>query len=51
MRCRICNSPHKNIGSKRNWIEFQLCRVCSQLIEYFSFNSNYLKEYWVDEIT
>ena len=46
MRCKICELPHKNTSSHKLWLERQVCRPCGNLLEYFSWNSNYLKNYW-----
>ncbi len=46
MRCKICNIPHKNTGRHQLWLEQQICRLCGNLCEYFSWNGNYLQEYW-----
>lgn len=46
MRCKICDLPHKNIARHQSWIEHQICRSCSYVLDIFSWNSNYLKEYW-----
>lgn len=46
MRCKICYNPHKNTASHNQWIEFQVCRMCSDILEHFSWNGNRLKEYW-----
>jgi len=47
MRCRICNLPRKNFNRHDLWIEHQVCRMCQRLLEYFSWNNNFLKEYWM----
>ena len=46
MRCRVCDLPHKNTNRHRPWIQNHICRVWSFFFEFFSFNSNQLKEYW-----
>jgi len=46
MRCKICGLPHKNISRHELWIERQVCRICAYLIEIFSWNNNYLQQYW-----
>lgn len=46
MRCRLCDIPHKNAGNRSNWIELRLCRICFQIMDLFSYNSNYLTDYW-----
>jgi len=46
MRCKLCDLPHKNTSRCVSWIENQMCRTCSYVLELFSWNSNYLKEYW-----
>lgn len=46
MRCKLCEIPHKNRGKSPLWIEFQVCRACSYVLDVFSWNANYLKEYW-----
>jgi hypothetical protein len=46
MRCKLCDLPHKNITRHQSWIEHQICRSCSYVLDVFSWNSNYLKEYW-----
>lgn len=46
MRCKVCETPHKNIGKSPLWLEFQVCRQCSYLFDIFSWNANYLQEYW-----
>ncbi len=51
MRCKICELPHKNTSRYELWIERQVCRLCGNLLEFFSWNSNYLKEYWQEDNT
>jgi len=46
MRCRICSLPHRNIRRHELWIEEKLCRMCQRILEYFSWNNNFLHEYW-----
>jgi len=46
MRCKICDLTHKNSKRYESLYEMQLCRECSQTIEIFSWNGNYLQEYW-----
>ena len=46
MRCNLCNSTHKNTSRHSSWLEYQMCRACSYALDIFSWNSNYLKEYW-----
>ena len=46
MRCKLCETPHKNRGKSPLWLEFQVCRACSYVLDVFSWNANYLKEYW-----
>jgi hypothetical protein len=46
MRCRICQIPHKNTSRFQSWEEEQICRICNGICEYFSWNGNYLHEYW-----
>jgi len=46
MRCKICELPHKNTSRYDLWIERQVRRPCGNLFEYFSWNGNYLHEYW-----
>lgn len=46
MRCKLCNSTHKNTSKHQSWFEYQVCRTCSYVLDVFSWNSNYLKEYW-----
>jgi len=48
MRCKICQMPHKNTSRHETWIEHQDCRICSYILGIFSWNGNYLKEYWKD---
>jgi len=48
MRCKICDIPHKNTSRYQLWLEMQVCRVCSGLLEFFSWNGNYLDGYWED---
>jgi len=50
MRCRICAIRHKNTQRHKLWIEEQVCRVCANVLEFFSFNDNRLKEYWIDSL-
>jgi hypothetical protein len=45
MRCKICDKPYKNTSRYKIW-EDQFCRLCSSLCDHFSFNGNYLKDYW-----
>ncbi len=49
MRCKICLIPHKNAGRYNQWSEFQVCRLCFGILDYFSWNGNRLKEYWEAE--
>ncbi len=49
MRCRVCGIPHKNTSRHELWIERQMCRLCGNLLELFSWNGNYLQEYWKNE--
>ena len=46
MRCKICNIPHKNTNKRELWIENQVCRICGQILDLFSWNGNNLGEYW-----
>jgi hypothetical protein len=46
MRCKICEITHKNTRKYDLWIENQVCRVCGQLMDFFSLNGNNLGEYW-----
>lgn len=46
MRCKLCDLPHKNIARHQSWIEHQIYRSCCYVLDVFSWNSNYLKEYW-----
>jgi len=46
LRCKICELPHRNTSRYELWLERQVCRLCGNLLEYFSWNSNYLKDYW-----
>ena len=46
MRCKICQIPHKNTRKYQLWVEQQVCRFCGDLCEFFSWNGNYLHEYW-----
>ncbi len=46
MRCKICQVSHKNTGRFQLWAEQQVCRMCGDVCEYFSWNGNQLKEYW-----
>ncbi len=46
MRCKICEIPHKNTSKYQSWEEQQACRHCSNICDYFSWNGNYLHEYW-----
>jgi len=46
MRCKLCSTPHKNTNRYKSWNESQVCRTCSCVLEFFSWNSNYLHEYW-----
>jgi len=50
MKCRICDSNHKNTSRYQLWLEHKMCRACYYMIEIFSRNGNYLKEYWEDDI-
>ena len=49
MRCKICQTSHKNTGRFQSWEE-QVCRfcgsICDSICDYFSWNGNYLYEYW-----
>jgi hypothetical protein len=46
MRCTFCSLVHKNTTRHQSWIDYQTCRVCYFILDGFSWNSNYLKEYW-----
>jgi len=46
MKCRICSIPHKNTNRHELWRESQVCRICSGLLEFFSWNNNFLHAYW-----
>jgi len=46
MRCKICEIPHKNTAKFDLWKENQVCRICGQLFDLFSWNGNNLGEYW-----
>lgn len=46
MRCRICDLHHKNTGKRRIWEEYCVCRICAYVLDIFSLNHNYLREYW-----
>jgi len=46
MRCKICESVHKNTNRHELWIERQVCRACAGLFELFSWNDNRLIDYW-----
>ena len=46
MRCKICNIPHKNTAKYDLWLENQVCRICAQILDLFSWNGNNLGEYW-----
>ena len=46
MRCKICQIPHKNTSRFQLWEDLQVCRLCSNVCDYFSWNGNYLQEYW-----
>ena len=46
MRCKICEIPHKNTAKYDLWLEHKVCRVCGSLFDLFSWNGNYLVEYW-----
>ena len=46
MRCKICSIPHKNTSRFQLWEDVQVCRLCSSICDYFSWNGNYLHEYW-----
>jgi len=50
MRCRICSISRKNSSRHTLWVEKQICRVCANVLEFFSFNDNRLKEYWIDSL-
>ncbi len=45
MRCKICQLPHKNTSRHELWVEFQVCRECSFILEVFSWNGANLSEY------
>ena len=49
MRCKICDITHKNTSKYDLWIEHRVCRICSQVIDLFSWNGNNLGEYWKKE--
>jgi len=46
MRCKLCDYVHKNTGRHEIWVEKQVCRVCSYILEIFALNNNRLQEYW-----
>ena len=46
MRCKICQTPHKNTSRFQLWEDQQVCRLCSNVCDYFSWNGSYLQEYW-----
>ena len=46
MRCKICSSAHKNTARNQLWNEQQVCRFCGEICDYFTWNGNYLHEYW-----
>jgi hypothetical protein len=46
MRCKICQISHKNTSRLESWNEYLVCRFCSSLCDYFSWNGSYLQEYW-----
>jgi len=46
MRCRICDTVHKNTTRHGLWIEKQVCRMCANFLEFFSWNDSRLLDYW-----
>jgi len=46
MMCRICSIPHKNTNRHELWRESKMCRICNGLLEFFSWNHNFLQQYW-----
>jgi len=46
MRCKLCDLSHRNTSRHQSWIEHQVCRACYSVLDIFSWNCNYLKEYW-----
>ncbi|EIJ64997.1 hypothetical protein BD31_I0775 [Candidatus Nitrosopumilus salaria BD31] len=46
MRCNICDRSHKNPQKYDLWLESQVCRLCGQFLDLFSWNGNNLGEYW-----
>jgi len=46
MRCKICELAHKNTSRYELWLDRRVCRICGNVLDLFSWNSNYLKEYW-----
>ena len=46
MRCRICETVHKNTKRHELWFEKQVCRTCGSLFELFCWNDNRLLNYW-----
>jgi len=46
MRCKLCDLSHKNTARHQSWMEYQTCRACYSIMDIFSWNSNYLKDYW-----
>ncbi len=46
MRCKLCNIAHKNTARHTSWIQFQVCRRCYFFMDIFSWNTNYMQEYW-----
>ena len=49
MRCKICQITHKNTGKYDLWTEYQVCRICGQILDLFTWNGNNLGEYWKKE--
>jgi len=49
MRCKICDIPHKNTSRHQLWLEKHVCRICGSMLEFFSWNGNYLDGYWRDD--
>lgn len=42
--CKICDTAHR---AKKTWnTDYGMCRMCLYFIEFFSFNGNYLSEYY-----
>lgn len=43
---KILNKVQKTLEQNDLWLENQVCRICGQIMNLFTWNGNNLKEYW-----